>query len=42
MGIDPIVLLRDNGDVAPDQIPDVLAWTARELVRAALGTAGPH
>jgi AcrR family transcriptional regulator len=36
MGIDPIVSLRDNGDVGTDQIPQVLAWTARELVTAAL------
>ncbi len=36
MGIDPIVSLRDNGDVEHDQIPEVLAWAARELVSAAL------
>ena len=35
-GIDPIVSLRDNGDVPPERIPDVLAWTAAALVRAAL------
>jgi AcrR family transcriptional regulator len=35
-GIDPIVSLRDNGDVPPERIPDVLAWAARELVSAAL------
>jgi AcrR family transcriptional regulator len=37
LGIDPIVSLRDNGDVAPERIPDVLAQTARTLVAAALG-----
>ena len=36
-GIDPVVSLRDNGDVAPERIPDVLAETARTLVAAALG-----
>ena len=36
MGIDPIVSLRDNGDIDRDHIPEVLAWTARELVGAAL------
>lgn len=35
-GIDPIVSLRDNGDVPPKRIPDVLGWTAATLVRAAL------
>jgi AcrR family transcriptional regulator len=35
-GIDPIVSLRDNGDVPPTRIPDVLAWTAYALVDAAL------
>jgi AcrR family transcriptional regulator len=35
-GIDPIVSLRDNGDVPPERIPDVLAWTAHRLVEAAL------
>jgi AcrR family transcriptional regulator len=35
-GIDPIVSLRDNGDVPPQRIPDVLAWTAAAMVRAAL------
>src|SRR5690349_8851951 len=29
LGIDPIVSLRDNGDVPEERIPDVLAWTAR-------------
>jgi AcrR family transcriptional regulator len=36
LGIDPIVSLRDNGDLEPERIPDVLAWTARALVNAAL------
>jgi AcrR family transcriptional regulator len=36
LGIDPIVSLRDNGDVPPERIPDVLAWTAHALVSAAL------
>jgi AcrR family transcriptional regulator len=35
-GIDPIVSLLDNGDVKRDAIPDVLARTAEQLVRAAL------
>jgi AcrR family transcriptional regulator len=35
-GIDPIVSLRDNGDVEPKRIPDVLAWAAYALVDAAL------
>jgi len=35
MGIDPIVSLRDNGDIEPERIPEVLAWAARELVSAA-------
>jgi AcrR family transcriptional regulator len=35
-GIDPIVSLTDNSDVSRKQIPDVLAWTAEQLVRAAL------
>jgi AcrR family transcriptional regulator len=39
-GIDPIVSLTDNGDVAREDIPDVLAWTARRLVEAALAEAG--
>jgi len=39
-GIDPIVSLMDNGDVAREAIPDVLAWTARRLVEAALEEAG--
>jgi hypothetical protein len=38
-GIDPIVSLRDNGDVPPERIPDVLAWTAHALVSAALAEA---
>jgi AcrR family transcriptional regulator len=39
-GIDPIVSLRDNGDLGPEQIPDVLAWVARQVVQAALDEAG--
>jgi AcrR family transcriptional regulator len=39
-GIDPIVSIRDNSDIPPKRIPDVLAWSARELVRAALAEAG--
>ena len=35
-GIDPIVALTDNADIERSQIPDVLAWTARALVEAAL------
>jgi AcrR family transcriptional regulator len=39
-GIDPIVSLTDNADVDRDEIPAVLAWSARALVRAALAEAG--
>jgi len=42
-GIDPIVALADNSDVEREAIPDVLAWAAESLVRAALqppATAG--
>ena len=35
-GIDPIVALTDNADVEREQISEVLAWTARALVAAAL------
>jgi hypothetical protein len=35
-GIDPIVSLRHNGDVAPERVPEVLGWAAQALVRAAL------
>ena len=35
-GIDPIVSLRDNSDIHAARIPDLLAWTAHELVRSAL------
>jgi AcrR family transcriptional regulator len=38
-GIDPIVAIADNSDVARDHIPDVLAWAARALVEAALAEA---
>jgi AcrR family transcriptional regulator len=37
-GIDPIVSLRDNGDLEAEQIPDTLAWVAYQLVDAALAT----
>jgi AcrR family transcriptional regulator len=37
-GIDPIVSLRDNGDLDADQIPDALAWIAYQLVDAALAS----
>jgi AcrR family transcriptional regulator len=40
-GIDPIVSLRDNGDVEPERIPDVLAWAAAALVEAALADERP-
>ena len=36
LGIDPIVSIRDNSDIDPERIPDVLAWAAYALVRAAL------
>ena len=39
-GIDPIVSLRDNGDVATEEIPDALAWIAYQLVDAALANPG--
>ncbi len=35
-GIDPVVALTDNADIERERIPDVLAWTARALVDAAL------
>jgi AcrR family transcriptional regulator len=35
-GIDPIVALADNSDVKREDIPELLAWTAEQLVRAAL------
>ena len=35
-GIDPIVSLRDNGELDPEQIPDALAWVAYQLVDSAL------
>ena len=35
-GIDPIVSLADNSDVEREQIPEVLAWAAEQLVRAAV------
>jgi AcrR family transcriptional regulator len=36
LGVDPIVSLRDNGDVPVKRIPDVLGWAAYQLVDAAL------
>ena len=36
-GIDPIVSIRDNSDINPKAISDVLAWAAHELVRSAVG-----
>ena len=41
LGIDPIVSLLDNGDVPRERIPDVLAWTARSLVEAAMANRLP-
>ena len=38
-GIDPIIALTDNTDIERDRIPDLLAWTARQLVEAALAEA---
>jgi AcrR family transcriptional regulator len=38
-GIDPIVSLADNGDIERREIPEMLAWTARRLVEAALAEA---
>ncbi len=35
-GIDPIISIRDNSDLPPGRIPDVLAWAAYVLVRSAL------
>jgi AcrR family transcriptional regulator len=35
-GIDPIVALADNSDIDRQRIPEVLAWTARHLIEAAL------
>jgi AcrR family transcriptional regulator len=42
-GIDPIVAIADNSETDREAIPEVLAWTAESLVRAALqppATAG--
>jgi AcrR family transcriptional regulator len=39
-GIDPIVSIRDNSDLDPERIPDVLAWAAHALVSAALNPPG--
>jgi AcrR family transcriptional regulator len=40
-GIDPIVSLTDNSDIDRERIPDVLAWAAENLVRAALSRPLP-
>src|SRR5919201_891799 len=40
-GIDPIVSLTDNSDIGRGQIPDVLAWVAETLVRAAVNRPPP-
>lgn len=37
-GIDPIVSLRDNGELDAGQIPDALAWVAYQLVDSALAS----
>jgi AcrR family transcriptional regulator len=39
-GIDPIVALTDNSAIERDEIPELLAWTARQMVEAALAEAG--
>jgi AcrR family transcriptional regulator len=39
-GIDPIVALTDNSDIDRERIPELLAWTARQLVEAALAEVG--
>ncbi|MGH2930526.1 MAG: hypothetical protein ACRDL8_20150 [Solirubrobacteraceae bacterium] len=39
-GIDPIVSIRDNSDLDPARIGEVLAWTAHALVTTALREAG--
>jgi AcrR family transcriptional regulator len=38
-GIDPIVAIADNSDIPRERIPDLLAWTARNLIEAALEEA---
>jgi AcrR family transcriptional regulator len=38
-GIDPIVSLTDNSDVSRKEIPEVLAWTAEQLVKSALSAS---
>jgi AcrR family transcriptional regulator len=40
LGIDPIVSVRDNSEIDPARIPELLGWVARELVRSALREAG--
>lgn len=38
-GIDPIVAVADNSDIEREDIPELLAWTARRLVEAAITEA---
>jgi AcrR family transcriptional regulator len=40
-GIDPIVSIRDNSDIPPARIPEILGWVAHELVRVALEGHAP-
>jgi AcrR family transcriptional regulator len=40
-GIDPIVAIADNSDIPRERIPEVLAWTAHELIEAALAWTTP-
>jgi AcrR family transcriptional regulator len=40
-GIDPIVAIADNSDIPRERIPDVLGWTAHQLVEAALTWTTP-
>ncbi len=39
-GIDPIISIRDNSDIPPARIPDVVAWAAYVLVHSALNDSG--
>jgi AcrR family transcriptional regulator len=41
-GIDPIVSIRDNSDIPPARIPEILGWAAHELVRVALDGHAPN
>ena len=40
-GIDPIISIRDNSELPPGRIPDMLGWAAHALVRSALADGGP-